>query len=90
MLNDSKLITKAANYAAIAHCRQMRKDGYTPYINHPIGVAHILTDLGNVTDCNVIVAALLHDTVEDTSVTFEDITREFGQTIWLVELTVQS
>lgn len=77
-----KLIVKAMDFAAKAHRTQMRKDGSTPYINHPIGVANILTDLGNITDSAIICAALLHDTVEDTDTTFEDIQREFGERIW--------
>lgn len=76
-----KLIVKATNFAAKAHRQQFRKDGFTPYINHPIGVANILTDLGNVSDPSIIAAALLHDTVEDTDVTFDDIQREFGDHI---------
>ncbi|KAH9421006.1 isocitrate dehydrogenase (NAD(+)) idh1, partial [Dermatophagoides pteronyssinus] len=74
-------ISRAADFAAKAHRKQLRKDGYTPYINHPIGVANILTDLGNVSNPSVIAAALLHDTVEDTDVTFEDIQKEFGDHI---------
>ena len=71
-------IMKCANFAAIKHANQRRKDAMeTPYINHPIGVAFILTDLGGVTDCDVIQAALLHDTVEDTDTTFEEIEHEF-------------
>lgn len=80
--NDIKLIVKAMNFAAKAHTSQMRKDGVTPYINHPIGVANILTEIGNITDLTVICAALLHDTVEDTDTTFEDIRNEFGERIW--------
>ncbi|GIY27411.1 guanosine-3',5'-bis(diphosphate) 3'-pyrophosphohydrolase MESH1 [Caerostris extrusa] len=56
---------KAANFAAIKHRQQKRKDlEETPYINHPIGVANILTEEAKITDINVIQAALLHDTVE--------------------------
>lgn len=86
LVSDTKSLIKATHFAAVAHCKQMRKDGYTPYINHPIGVANILTELGNVTDTDVIIAALLHDTVEDTDVTFDDIRSEFGQKIWFVML----
>ena len=77
-----ELIVRATNFAAIAHRTQLRKDGSTPYINHPIGVASILTELGKITDANVIAAALLHDTVEDCDVTFEQIQQEFGEQIW--------
>ena len=61
----------------------MRADGSTPYINHPIGVAALLTELGGITDPSVIAAALLHDTVEDCEgVTFAAIEEAFGEKIW--------
>ncbi|XP_008555168.1 guanosine-3',5'-bis(diphosphate) 3'-pyrophosphohydrolase MESH1 isoform X1 [Microplitis demolitor] len=76
------LIIKCTNFAAKKHKNQRRHDlEQTPYINHPIGVASILTEEGKVYDPNVIVAALLHDTVEDTETTMEEIEREFGEKI---------
>lgn len=82
--NSVMTTIRAANFAAIAHRSQMRKDGSTPYINHPIGVAAILTEQGQITDTDVIAAALLHDTVEDCDVSFADIEAQFGPKIWLV------
>nr|XP_018898291.1 PREDICTED: guanosine-3',5'-bis(diphosphate) 3'-pyrophosphohydrolase MESH1-like [Bemisia tabaci]XP_018898292.1 PREDICTED: guanosine-3',5'-bis(diphosphate) 3'-pyrophosphohydrolase MESH1-like [Bemisia tabaci] len=82
--NDSIVaaIIKCANFAAIKHTNQRRKDSEkTPYINHPIGVANILTDEGHVYDLDVIQAALLHDTVEDTDTTLDEIERHFGKSI---------
>ena len=80
-LNNLNLIVKCADFAAIKHKDQRRKDEFaTPYINHPIGVAYYLTDNG-VTDPNVIMAALLHDTVEDTDTTLEEIEKEFGKEV---------
>ena len=73
---DSKLIMKAYNYAYSYHGDQCRKSG-EPYIIHPLNVAYILADIG--LDDSTICAALLHDVVEDTEVTQEDITREFVQ-----------
>lgn len=71
--------TKCINFAAVKHRNQRRLDSdKTPYINHPIGVAYILTAEAGVTDFDVIQAAILHDTVEDTDTTFEEIEREFG------------
>merc|ERR1719247_3507427 len=52
----------------------------TPYINHPIGVAHLLIE-GGVKDVDVILAALLHDTVEDTDTTNEELIQEFGNRV---------
>lgn len=73
------LVIKGVNFAAIKHKDQRRKDANrTPYINHPLGVANILIEEGNVYNPAVILAAILHDTVEDTDTTFEEIEKEFG------------
>eukprot|EP00092_Neocalanus_flemingeri_P019901 GFUD01021558.1.p1 GENE.GFUD01021558.1~~GFUD01021558.1.p1 ORF type:complete len:194 (-),score=63.29 GFUD01021558.1:155-736(-) len=74
-------IVSAANFAAIKHKDQKRKDPEgTPYINHPIGVAHILTKAG-IDDVDVIQGAILHDTVEDTDTTLDEIEAEFGKAV---------
>ncbi|XP_058461401.1 guanosine-3',5'-bis(diphosphate) 3'-pyrophosphohydrolase MESH1 [Malaya genurostris] len=74
--------TKCINFAAVKHRNQRRLDSdKTPYINHPIGVAHILTSEGGVTDFEVLQAAILHDTVEDTDTSFEEIEQNFGFTV---------
>lgn len=75
---DTKLILKAYNYAFSHHGKQLRKSG-EPYIIHPLNVAYILADIG--LDDTTICAALLHDVVEDTDVTEEDIKNEFGEEI---------
>ncbi|XP_058792426.1 guanosine-3',5'-bis(diphosphate) 3'-pyrophosphohydrolase MESH1 [Phymastichus coffea] len=76
------LIIYCANFAAEKHSRQRRcNKEQTPYINHPIGVANILVQEGEVFDPDVIAAALLHDTVEDTETTFEEIEKYFGEKI---------
>ncbi|XP_038622944.1 guanosine-3',5'-bis(diphosphate) 3'-pyrophosphohydrolase MESH1 [Tachyglossus aculeatus] len=73
------LLVDAADFAARKHRRQRRKDPEgTPYINHPIGVAQILTQEAGITDVQVLQAALLHDTVEDTDTTPEELERRFG------------
>jgi len=73
---------KCANFAAIKHRNQRRKDpAQTPYINHPIGVANILVNEGGVDDVETLLAALLHDTVEDTETTFEEIEALFGSNV---------
>ncbi len=82
MADDLALITKAVDFAADKHRGQSRKDvANTPYINHPISLARLLTNDGGITDTNVIAAALLHDTVEDTDATVEDIGEIFGKEI---------
>ena len=70
------LIEKARSFAKEAHKDQVRKTTGAPYIGHPFHVAKILEDAGMPTA--VVVAGYLHDTVEDTDVTIEDIEREFG------------
>ena len=73
--SDAKLILKAYNFAKEKHGDQLRKSG-EPYIIHPMQVAYILADLG--LDDSTICAALLHDVVEDTDVTHQDLINEFG------------
>ncbi len=75
---DTKLIMKAYNYAVEHHGDQKRRSG-EPYIIHPINVAYILAGVG--LDEATICAALLHDVVEDTDVTDEDLRRDFGDEI---------
>ena len=75
---DTKLIMKAYNLADGKHKNQCRKSG-EPYIIHPMNVAYILADIG--LDDETICAALLHDVVEDTDVTDEDLRRDFGDEI---------
>ena len=72
---DTKLIQKAYNYALMNHGDQKRKSG-EPYIIHPTNVAYTIAEIG--LDEQTICAALLHDVVEDTEITYEDIQKEFG------------
>jgi guanosine-3',5'-bis(diphosphate) 3'-pyrophosphohydrolase len=79
------LILKALNFAAEKHRNQRRKDQEaSPYINHPIALAHVLWNEAEVIDVSVIVAALLHDTVEDTETTPEELEHLFGQEVRLL------
>lgn len=78
---DLKLIRKAYEFSENAHAGQIRRSG-EPYISHPLGVAGILADLR--LDLDSIVTGLLHDTVEDTHATIEDIRKEFGDTVALL------
>ena len=75
---DSKFIMKAYNYAVEMHGDQKRNSG-EPYIVHPLQVAYTLAEMG--LDEQTIAAALLHDVVEDTDATNEDIVREFGKEV---------
>lgn len=75
-------LLRAAAFAAEHHRGQRRKDAdATPYINHPLEVAETLATVGGVTDPDVLVAALLHDTVEDTPVEPSDIEAAFGAAV---------
>ena len=79
--DDISLIQKAYNTAAEAHKNQLRKSG-EPYIIHPLNVAIILAELE--LDKETIVAGILHDVVEDTIMTEEDLKREFGDDVALL------
>ncbi len=74
------LIEQVLLLAQSAHTGQTRDDGH-PYVIHPIRVAKMLLEDMEERDVNVIAAALLHDVVEDTSVTLEEIHQQFGQRI---------
>lgn len=69
---------RAASLAARAHAGQMRKDGATPYAAHPFRVAMIVRHLFGCDNEAVITAALLHDTIEDTTVDYDEIADGFG------------
>jgi GTP pyrophosphokinase len=78
---DVALVRKAYEFSEKAHIGQIRRSG-EPYISHPLSVAGILAELK--LDLDTIITGLLHDTVEDTSVTLEDIKKEFGESICLL------
>ena len=75
---DWVLINKAVDYASTKHQAQKRKDG-SPYIIHPLAVAQIVAEMG--LDCDAVLGALLHDCIEDTDASHEDIERIFGSTV---------
>ena len=75
-------VLEALVFAADRHRDQRRKGAdASPYINHPIAVAHTLAQRGAVADEDLIVAALLHDTIEDTETTLEEIEACFGAAV---------
>ena len=79
---DLALLLKALSFAAHKHRDQRRKDAEaSPYINHPIALAEVLAGEGGVTDLEVLAAALLHDTIEDTATTAEELRAQFGEHI---------
>ena len=79
---DLKLILRALAFAADRHRGQLRKgEDNSPYINHPIALANVLANEGGVDDAAVIAAALLHDTIEDTVTTKDELVAAFGSRI---------
>lgn len=89
MDESTGLIFKALRFSAQKHNDQRRKDAKaSPYINHPIQVAEILWSIGDVRDVNLLVAALLHDTIEDTDATPEEIQAVFGEEVMSLVLEV--
>ena len=79
---DIALILRATEFAAHKHRDQRRKgEIQRPYVGHCIEVASLLANVGRVVDDNILVAALLHDTVEDTDTTRDEIGSRFGLTI---------
>jgi len=81
-MNDLRKLLEAARFAAKRHTKQKRKgrDG-EPYINHPLEVADLLANVGKVDDFDILIAALLHDTIEDTGVAKEELATRFGQQV---------
>ena len=75
-------VLEAASFAAGKHRDQRRKDEEaSPYINHPLAVANVLASEAGVTDHTLLAAALLHDTIEDTETTFEELEERFGSEV---------
>lgn len=84
-ISDLQSVYKSINFSAMKHSDQRRKDKEeTPYINHPLGVANILVNEGGVYDPIAIMAANLHDTVEDTDTKLDEIEQEFGREVRIV------
>lgn len=88
-MNDTAKLLRAARFAAVKHVKQKRKgNDEAPYINHPLEVANLLANVGKVEDYDVLIAAILHDTIEDTETTREEIAEKFGETVAKMVLEV--
>ena len=80
--SDLSRLLQAISFAAEKHRDQRRKDKEaSPYINHPIALATLLSTVGGVTDLAVLQAAILHDTVEDTDTRYEELVAHFGRKV---------
>jgi guanosine-3',5'-bis(diphosphate) 3'-pyrophosphohydrolase len=81
-MNDLNKLLEAASFAAQRHTGQHRKgDSKEPYINHPLEVANLIANAGGVDDIDVLIAAVLHDTVEDVGVKKDEIAERFGDRV---------
>jgi guanosine-3',5'-bis(diphosphate) 3'-pyrophosphohydrolase len=86
---DLGAVLMAASFAAEKHRDQRRKDAEaSPYINHPIALANVLANEGHVIDPDVLCAALLHDTIEDTETTADELRMIFGDAVTGIVLEV--
>ncbi|MEX2239760.1 MAG: HD domain-containing protein [Burkholderiales bacterium] len=85
----TRLFVDAVAFAAYKHRRQRRKDlEASPYINHPIALARVLSVEGGLCDPALLAAAVLHDTLEDTETTYEELKERFGLPVAAVVLEV--
>jgi len=79
-MSDLNKLLAAASFAAQKHRDQRRKGSDAePYINHPLEVANLLANVGEIDDIDVLLAGILHDTIEDTAATREELTERFGE-----------
>lgn len=79
----------AVAFAARAHRSQLRKDGQTPYVSHVFRVCMIVRHVFGVSDPRVLAAAVLHDTIEDTTTDFDEVAEQFGEEVasWVAALS---
>jgi (p)ppGpp synthase/HD superfamily hydrolase len=86
---DTRALLEAVSFASRAHHGQRRKDGRYPYISHVYRVAMIVRQVFGIDDPAVLTAAVLHDTIEDTTTDFDDIEEHFGAEIagWVALLS---
>ncbi len=84
-MNDVSRLLEALHFSAQKHRHQRRKDrGASPYINHPIEVAAVIATIGGVQDLTTLIAAVLHDTIEDTDTSPEELEARFGHDVRLL------
>ena len=86
---ENRRLLEAASFAARAHDGQYRKDGATPYAAHPFRVCLVVRDIFGYDDPHMLLAALLHDTIEDTTTDFDDLEERYGSEIasWVALLS---
>jgi len=86
---DMRKLLEAVSFAARAHAGQLRKDGRTPYVSHVYRVALVVRHVFGIDDPAVLTAAVLHDTIEDTTTDFDDLAERFGPDVaeWVAILS---
>ena len=89
MSDPNAIIFEAAAFAARAHKNQLRKDNQTPYVSHTFRVCLVVRHIFGFDDPRMLAAALLHDTIEDTTTDADDIIERFGPVVakWVAALT---
>jgi guanosine-3',5'-bis(diphosphate) 3'-pyrophosphohydrolase len=82
-------LLEAIAFAARAHQGQLRRDGKTPYASHVFRVCLIVRQVFSINDVSALTAAVLHDTVEDTTTDYDDLKEEFGEQVarWVADLS---
>jgi len=87
--DEFRSLLEAASFAARAHRHQLRKDGLTPYAAHPFRVCLIVRHVFGIDNPEFLAAALLHDTIEDTTTDFDDLDERFGARVagWVAALS---
>lgn len=87
--DNVEILFDAIAFAARAHRHQLRKDGQTPYVSHVYRVAMTVRHVFGYDDPKLLAAAILHDTIEDTTTDYDDLESNFGRTVsgWVAALT---
>jgi guanosine-3',5'-bis(diphosphate) 3'-pyrophosphohydrolase len=82
-------LLEAVSFAARAHHGQLRKDRQTPYASHPFRVCLVLRQVFGIDDLRILTAAVLHDTIEDTTTDYDDLAKHFGPEVagWVALLS---
>lgn len=89
MIPHDRRMFEAVAFAARVHQGQQRKDGVTPYVSHPFRVCLVVRCVFDIDDPDVLTAAVLHDTIEDTTTDYDDIAEQFGPRVahWVATLS---
>ena len=81
IMKPLNVLLEAISFASVAHRNQLRKNNHTPYISHPFRVTMILRHVFGVEDEKILAAAVLHDTIEDTTTDYDDLQKHFGRDV---------